>query len=84
MSNNETQVNVRVDTVNKVKKFIDIVSKSDYSAELKSDTYIVDAKSIMGVFSLDVSKPVELIIHAAENETEDTIGELKNNGLIED
>ena len=43
-----------------VKTFVNTMMGYKYSASLIKDGYIVDAKSIMGVFSLDVSKPVEL------------------------
>ena len=41
--------------------------KSDYDFDLVSGRYVIDAKSIMGIFSLDLSKPIDLNIHADDN-----------------
>ena len=46
-----------------VKKFVDIAASKDYDIELLSDKYIVNAKSIMGVFSLDLTKPITMRAH---------------------
>ena len=51
-------------TINDVKNFVSEVSMCDYDVDLLSGRYAVDAKSIMGIFSLDISKPIELNIHA--------------------
>ncbi|MCL2034273.1 MAG: HPr family phosphocarrier protein [Oscillospiraceae bacterium] len=59
-------VNVMLGTINDVKEFVSIVTKYDYDIDLISGRYAVDAKSIMGIFSLDLSKPIRLDIHAAE------------------
>ena len=58
-------VNVYLNTIDKVKGFVNIVSTHDGEFDLSSDRYIVDAKSIMGIFSLDLSKPLRLDIHDA-------------------
>ncbi|MCL2189903.1 MAG: HPr family phosphocarrier protein [Defluviitaleaceae bacterium] len=58
-----TKVMVRLDTIDKVKNLVAIVSPIDGDFDLVSDRYVVDAKSIMGIFSLDISKPLELHIH---------------------
>ena len=59
-------------SINDVKDFVNIVSKYDFDVDLTSGRYVVDAKSIMGIFSLDLSKPINLNIHA-EGSTLDTI-----------
>lgn len=46
-----------------VKKFVDIAASKDYDVELLSGKYIVNAKSIMGVFSLDLTKPITVRAH---------------------
>ncbi len=46
-----------------VKRFVDLASSKDYDIELMSGKYIVNAKSIMGVFSLDLTKPVIMAAH---------------------
>ena len=52
--------NVLLSGVSEVKKFVDVVSKYDFNIELVSGKYVVDAKSIMGIFSLDLEKPVHM------------------------
>ena len=46
-----------------VKKFVEIASSKDYDIELISGKYVVNAKSIMGVFSLDLTKPLVVVAH---------------------
>lgn len=50
-------------TINDVKSFVSEVSMCDYDVDLLSGRYAVDAKSIMGIFSLDLSKPILLEAH---------------------
>ena len=54
---------IQLDSVDKVRKFVNIVSVFDGEFDLGSDRYVVDAKSIMGIFSLDLNKPLRLDIH---------------------
>ncbi len=56
-------VMIRLNTINDVKQFVNTVSKCDYDVDLISGRYAVDAKSIMGIFSLDISKPIKLDAH---------------------
>ena len=58
-------VNVFLNTIDRVKGFVNIISTRDGDYDLSSDRYVVDAKSIMGIFSLDLSKPLRLDIHDA-------------------
>ena len=51
---------VRFDTVVDAKKFVNICNSVPFDVDLVSGRYVVDGKSIMGLFSLDLSKPVEL------------------------
>jgi len=51
-------------TINDVKDFVSIVSQFDFEIDLVSGRYAVDAKSIMGIFSLDLSKPIKVNIHS--------------------
>ena len=57
-------VKVNINSIEKVKSLVNIVAKFEYDVDLISGRYIIDAKSIMGVFSLDLSEPIELIIHS--------------------
>ena len=57
------------------------ITKYDYDFDLVSGRYVIDAKSIMGIFSLDLSKPIDLNIHA-ENQDADNIIELLKPYLV--
>lgn len=63
-----TKTTVSLLAINDVKDFVDIVMKYDFDIDLVSGRYAVDAKSIMGIFSLDLSKPIELNAHADDAE----------------
>lgn len=52
-----------LNTISDVKNFVNIVSKYDFDVDLISGRYAIDAKSIMGIFSLDMSKPIKLEAH---------------------
>ena len=58
-----TKATVSLQAINEVKDFVNIVMKYDFDIDLVSGRYAVDAKSIMGIFSLDLSKPIELNAH---------------------
>ncbi len=55
---------IKLDTINDVKNFVNTVSKYDFDVDLVSGRYAVDAKSIMGIFSLDLSKPIKVEIYS--------------------
>ncbi len=59
-----TAVNICLDSIDKVKSFVNEITKFDSDFDLISGRYVIDAKSIMGIFSLDLSKPIELNIHS--------------------
>ena len=59
-----TTVNISLDSIDKVKSFVNEITKFDSDFDLISGRYVIDAKSIMGIFSLDLSKPIELSIHS--------------------
>ena len=61
-----SKTTVMLATINDVKEFVSIVSLCDFDVDLISGRYAVDAKSIMGIFSLDLSKPIELTIHESD------------------
>ena len=60
-------VQISLNSIDKVKSFVNDINKFDYVFDLVSGRYVIDAKSIMGIFSLDLSKPIDLNIHAEEN-----------------
>ncbi len=55
---------IRIDTISSVKKFCSIVIGCSYDVDIVSGRYAIDAKSIMGIFSLDLSHDLELRIHS--------------------
>ncbi|MBE6907617.1 HPr family phosphocarrier protein [Marasmitruncus massiliensis] len=55
---------IKLDTINDVKNFVNTVSKYDFDVDLVSGRYAVDAKSIMGIFSLDLAKPIKVEIYS--------------------
>lgn len=54
---------ISLNSIDKVKQFVNLISKYDGDFDLTSGRYVIDAKSIMGIFSLDLSKPLALDIH---------------------
>ena len=59
-------VRVFLDSIDKVKGFVNDISRFNTDFDLISGRYVIDAKSIMGIFSLDLSKPIELTIHESD------------------
>ena len=71
-----TKTTVNLQAINDVKEFVNIVMKYDFDIDLVSGRYAIDAKSIMGIFSLDLSKPIDLNIHT-EGGADDVLEVLK-------
>ena len=59
-----TTFNMLLGSINDVKDFVNTVSKYSFDVDLTSGRYVVDAKSIMGIFSLDLSKPIKVEVHS--------------------
>ena len=59
-------VRVCLDSIDKVKGFVNDISRFNTDFDLISGRYVIDAKSIMGIFSLDLSKPIDLTIHESD------------------
>lgn len=57
-------LNIKLSAIEEVKKFVNTVSAYEGEVDLKSGRYVVDAKSIMGIFSLDLMSPIEMTIHS--------------------
>ena len=57
-------VQISLNSIDKLKSFVNTITKYDNDFDLVSGRYVIDAKSIMGIFSLDLSKPIDLNIHA--------------------
>lgn len=62
-----TAVKVSLNSIDKVKSFVNDISGFNAEFDLVSGRYVIDAKSIMGIFSLDISKPIDLNIHTEES-----------------
>lgn len=60
-------VQISLNSIDRVKSFVNTISQFDYDFDLISGRYVIDAKSIMGIFSLDLSKPIDLAIHSESN-----------------
>ena len=56
-------VQISLNSIDNVKAFVNDVTKFNTDFDLVSGRYVIDAKSIMGIFSLDLSKPIDLNIH---------------------
>ena len=61
-------VRISLNSIDKVKSFVNDLSKFDYDFDLVSGRYVIDAKYIMGIFSLDLNEPTTLNIHATDSE----------------
>ena len=59
-----TSVKISLNSIDKVKSFVNDLAKFDSDFDLVSGRYVIDAKSIMGIFSLDLSRPIDLNIHS--------------------
>ena len=75
------EVKIFLGTIERVKDFVNEVSHLECDVDIVSGRYVIDAKSIMGIFSLDLSKPIDLNIHA-ENQDADNIIELLKPYLV--
>ena len=65
-------IRISLNSIDKVKSFVNTLSKFDTDFDLVSGRYVIDAKSTLGIFSLDLSKPIDLNIHA-ENDAEEIL-----------
>lgn len=66
-------VKISLNSIDKVKSFVNDITKYDYDFDLVSGRYVIDAKSIMGILSLDLSKDIDLNIHAEGEEAENVL-----------
>lgn len=70
-------VKVSLNSIDKVKSFVNTTSQYSCDFDLISGRYVIDAKSIMGIISLDLSRPIELSIHASDDELPPILEDLK-------
>lgn len=66
-------VKILIDSVEKVKEFTSIVNQEEVDCEIIEGIHIIDARSIMGIFSIDLSKPLQLNIHSDNTDVLDKI-----------
>lgn len=59
---------ILLSSIEAVKKFVSLANRYDFPINLRTDKYSIDAKSIMGVFSLDLSKPVTVELEGPQAE----------------
>ncbi len=61
-------LDIKLSSIEDVRNFVNIVAKYDMDIDLMSGRYVVDAKSIMGIFSLDLMKPIKLTAHSEDTD----------------
>lgn len=71
-----TKRTINLNSIDEVKTFVHIMNKYDINVDLVCGRYMVDAKSIMGVFSLDLNKKIECSIHESETNCADLLREI--------
>ena len=69
------EVYIKLQTINDVRKLVSVVEKYPFSVDLSEGRYLVAAKSLMGIFSLDLLQPIKLI---AEKDDPNLFEELKD------
>ena len=78
------QAKVKFDSISDVKEFVSINNKYDFEIDVKSDRYRADAKSILGMFSLDLSNEVNLIIKINNVNSKNIYGDKLLDSYIKD
>ena len=57
------EIKIKLSNVSDIREFVNVVILADYDVDLVQGRYVIDAKSIMGIFSLDLLSPISLIAH---------------------
>ncbi|MCQ2508982.1 MAG: HPr family phosphocarrier protein [Lachnospiraceae bacterium] len=70
-------VKISLNSIDKVKSFVNDIAKFNFDFDLVSGRYVIDAKSIMGIFSLDLSNAIALNIHAEGADLDAALDSLK-------
>lgn len=76
-------VNVNLNSIDRVKSFVNIMSHQSFDADLVSDRYVIDAKSIMGIFSLNLTEPKELRTYVTTDDEFETFKEEIKDFIVE-
>lgn len=67
---------VKFNTIDHVKKFVNAIQSVDVDIDLVHNRYVIDAKSIMGIFSMDLSRPLDLVIHSEDKQLIDSLSKI--------
>lgn len=70
---------VNLNSINKIKNFSNEILKFESDVDVVSGRYVIDAKSLMGLFSLDLSKPIEIIMHSESDSELERFAEVMKN-----
>lgn len=70
------QIKIKLDTIDKVKSFVNAMQTIPFPVAMASGRYVVDAKSIMGIFSLDLGSAVSLYVDLPDEEIKNEVEEL--------
>lgn len=57
------EIKIKLSNVQDIREFVNVVILADYDVDLVQGRYVIDAKSIMGIFSLDLLSPITLVAH---------------------
>ena len=76
-------VKISLNSIDKVKTFVNEINRFEAEFDLVSGRYVIDAKSIMGIFSLDISKPIDLNIHTDGEQLDEILARLESYMVIE-
>ena len=68
-------INIKLRLAENVKTFVNMVNRYPYDMDLRAGRHVVDAKSILGIFSLDLSKPITLEVYS--DDCEDLMNDIK-------
>ncbi len=71
-------IKISLNSIDKVKTFVHEINRFEAEFDLVSGRYVIDAKSIMGIFSLDISKPIDLNIHTDGEQLEEILASLES------
>lgn len=77
------EVQIKLNTIDDVKKLVSDITEFECDFEIISGRFVVDAKSIMGIFSLDLSKKLMLVIHSDDEYEIDKIKDKIGSFIIE-
>ena len=71
-------IKISLNSIDKVKTFVNEINRFEAEFDLVSGRYVIDAKSIMGIFSLDISKPIDLNIHTDGEQLDEILARLES------